>query len=191
MQNKFYRINLNIRAPELRVIGADGKQIGILKLADALAKAHEEGVDVVEIAATAKPPVAKLIDFNKFLYAEDKKERKSKRGVRGGEIKEIRFSPFIAKGDLDFRIKRIKEFIGESNKVRVVVRFHGRQMTKKEFGYGIVKQVRDAVEDVALAESDPKWMGPNLIITFTPIKKDHAKKQDENSGINRETVQSN
>ncbi len=188
MGKKYYRINQFIKAPKLRVIGADGKQIGILEFGEALKKATELEIDLVEIAPNANPPVAKLIDFKKFLYLEGKRERKIGK-AKGGEVKEIRFTPFIAKADFEFRIKRAKEFLGESNKVKIVVRFMGRQLTKKEFGYEILKKVVAALSFCSIPEGEPKWMGRDLTLTLTPIKKgDHGQKQTENQQINIQTV---
>lgn len=184
VEKKFYRINQLIRSPKLRVIGDDGKQIGILTLPEAFEKAKESGLDLVEIAPTAKPPVAKIIDYKKFVYLEEKRARKGKK-TKGGEIKEVRFTPFIAQADFQVRIKRILRFLGEGNKVRVVVKFVGRQLTKKDFGYEIVKNVKVALAQDAEFESDPKWMGPNLSVTVTSIKKaENEKNETENQKIN-------
>jgi len=183
VEKKFYRINQLIKSPKLRVIGDDGKQIGILTLPEAFAKAKESGLDLVEIASTAKPPVAKIIDYKKFVYLEEKRARKSKKS-HGGDIKEVRFTPFIAQADFEVRIKRVLRFLDEGNKVRVVVKFVGRQLTKKDFGYEIIRKVKIALAGQCEFESDPKWMGPNLIATVTPIKKiENERNETENQKI--------
>lgn len=188
MERKFYRINQYIRAPQLRVLGEEGKQVGVMSLSEALTEANKLGVDLVEIAPTANPPVAKLINYKKFQYLEEKRERRSKKAKKGGGVKEVRFTPFIAKADFDFRVKRVTEFLKEANKVKVVVRFTNRQLPKREFGYQILKQVREALSSQAEPETEPKWFGPNLIMTLTPVKGDHEKKQIQNSTVDSPTI---
>jgi translation initiation factor IF-3 len=188
VEKKFYRINHFIKSPTLRVIGDDGKQIGILTISEALAKANEAQLDLVEIAPTAKPPVAKIIDYKKFVYLEEKRARKGKKS-KGGEIKEVRFTPFIASADFDVRIKRAIKFLGEGDKVRIVVKFVGRQISKRDFGYEIVRKAKIALLTAGEFEGDPKWMGPNLIVTVTPIKKiENDKNETENQTVDRPSV---
>lgn len=186
---KFYRINQYIKAPKLRVIGEDGKQIGILSLSEAWEKAKEKQVDLVEIVPFAQPPIAKIIDFKKFCYLEDKKERKAKKGIHGGQIKGIRLTPFIAQGDFDFRVKRAKEFLKKSNKVRVVIRFSGRQLGKKEFGYNLAQKFIEEVSDFGQPEGKPKWLGKDLVFILTPSKlKKNEEEQNENPQISKPPV---
>ena len=139
----FWRVNQNIRSHELRVIDAEGKQIGVLSLREALEKAAEAGLDLVEIAPTAKPPVAKIIDFAKFRYQQEKKEKEFRRKEKkGSEQKEVWLTPFIGESDYDVRLERVKEFLGNGNKVRVVVRFTGPQMSHREFGFQMAEKVK-------------------------------------------------
>ncbi|KKR57784.1 MAG: Translation initiation factor IF-3, partial [Candidatus Woesebacteria bacterium GW2011_GWC2_40_30] len=119
-QNLFWRTDYQIRAPSLRVIDSEGKLIGVLTKDEAVRKAKEANLTLVEIAPNATPPVGKIVDFGKFRYAEEKKARAQAKKVKGGEVKEIRFSPFIAENDFNVRIGRIKEFFADKNKVRVV-----------------------------------------------------------------------
>jgi len=167
---KYYRINQYIQAKEVRVVDETGKQIGILPIFAAIQKAKKVGLDLVEVASEANPPVTKIIDFKKFKYLEAKKEKEEKRGIRGGELKEIRFSPFIAQNDLETRVKRIKEFLKENNKVRVVIRFSGREITKKEFGYKVLDKIMENLSELAEKDSEPKFMGKNLFLTLSPKK---------------------
>jgi len=181
--NKF-RINQQIRAEQVRVIGEDGKQIGILALSEALAKARESQLDLIEIAPTAQPPVVRISDYNKFLYQEEKKNKSAKK-VKGGDIKGIRLTPFIAQGDLDVRVKRSLGFLSEGNKVRVSVRFTGRQLRKREFGYELLKKFAIPMQGFAQSEGEPKWFGRELVLTFAPVKQvatNNAK--TENQEIN-------
>lgn len=190
---KFYRINQNIRAPKLRVIGQDGKQVGILTLNKALEEAKKKAVDLVEVAPAAQPPVAKLVDFKKFRYQEAKKQKQEKKKKRGGALKVIRVSPFIAQADLAQRIKRAREFLDEGDKVKIEVRFFGRQLTKKEFGYKILREFINQLGEKAKTEHDPKWMGKRLILTLISGtgEKDETKEKDktENKKISQPKVQ--
>lgn len=190
---KFYRINLKIRAPKLRVIGQDGKQIAILTLEKALEEAKKLGVDLVEVAPAANPAVAKLIDFKKFRYQEAKKQKEEKKKSRGGDLKVIRVSPFIAEADLAQRIKRTREFLDEGNKVKIEVRFFGRQLTKKEFGYKILREFINQLGEEAKTEHDPKWMGKRLILTLVARtgEKDETKEKNktENKKVSQPKIQ--
>jgi translation initiation factor IF-3 len=135
---KFYRTNDRIFATSLRVLDSEGKQIGILDKNQALERAREEGLDLVEIAPMAKPPVARIIDFKKFLYQEEKKKREEKRKAKVSETKEVRLGPFIEEHDLNVMVGRVREFLTNNDKVRLVVRFKGRQMAHPEFGHQVI-----------------------------------------------------
>lgn len=166
-----YRVNQQIRATELRVIGTDGKQLGILKLAEALEKARDEELDLVEIAPTAKPPVAKIVELGKFRYQEEKKLKKEKKKSKASELKEIRLSPFIADHDFENRIDRISEFLDEKNKVRVVVVFMGRQLDSKKFGYEVLGKVTKRLEGRIAVDMEPKFFGRHLAMVISPLNK--------------------
>lgn len=169
--NLNFRINQQINAPDLRVIGADGKQFGVLKLRDALDKAAELGLDLVEIAPNAKPPVAKIVELGKFKYEQEKKLQKQKRATKASEIKEVRFSPFIAEHDFQNRIERIKEFLVDKQKVRVVVKFTGRQMDSSSFGYKLIERVVGYFKEVIVVDMEPKFLGRHLITVISPTNK--------------------
>ena len=193
MGKKFYRINQFIRAASLRVIGEDGKQIGILPTNQAQNLAREKALDLVEIAPTANPPVARIIDFKKFLYLEEKREREAKKKTRGGELKGIRVTPFIAKADLEVRIRKAEEFLKEGNKVRIAVRFMGRQLGKREFGYQVLKKVTEALSDCSQVEGESKWFGRELVLTLAPAKHQRGKDGQENESqkISQSEIQAN
>ena len=163
-----YRINEQIRAEKLRVIGDDGKQLGILTRLEALEKAKSSGLSLIEIAPSANPPVVKLTDLGKFKYQEEKKLRSQQKKSKGGEIKEIRFSPFIAENDFNFRIGRIKEFLSEKDKVKIVVIFTKRQMGSTRFGYQLIRKILDILGDGVLMDMEPKFFGRYLITTISP-----------------------
>ena len=166
-----WRLNNQIRAPEVRVIGADGKQLGILKTNEALSKAHEAGLDLVEIAPNAKPPVTKIVELGKFRYQEEKRLQKLKKKAKSSELKEVRFSPFIANHDYQTRLDKVREFLDESNKVKIVVVFMGKQMGSTNFGYELLKRIKDDLGNRIAIDMEPKFFGRHLAMVISPIKK--------------------
>ncbi len=155
----------------MRVIDTKGKQVGVMTVVKALDLAKKANLDLVEIAPKAKPPVVKIIDFGKFKYQEEKKLRKQKKKVKGGELKEIRFSPFIGEADYKTRIERIRQFLEVKDKVRVVVKFKGRQMGSKQFGYNLLKKVLKEFEDQVAVDMQPKFLGRHLVMIISPVAK--------------------
>lgn len=172
-----YKVNFQINAPSVRLISDDGKQVGVVTLVEARQQAQATGLDLVEIGPNAKPPVVKLISFAKFKYQEAKKQKAEKKGVKGGELKEIQATPFIGPGDYETRIKRIKEFLATGNKVKINVKFQGRQITHKEFGYSLIDKFKKDLAELATPEGEPKLVGKFLFITVAPAKK--GKKNEE------------
>lgn len=183
--NLFWRTDYQIRAPSLRVIGSDGKLIGVLKKDEAISKAKKEGLTLVEIAPNAAPPVAKIVDYGKFKYSEEKKLKAQAKGVKGGEVKEIRFSPFIAENDFKVRIGRIKEFFADKNKVRVVVVFKGPQMRVKHTGYDVLNKIKAEFGDSIITDMEPKFLGKHLITVFsqTTKRKEKINGKDEDEKV--------
>lgn len=163
----FYRTNERIQAATLRVLDSTGKQIGILPKFEALAKARQLGLDLVEIAPKANPVVAKIIDFKKFLYQQEKKRREEKKKSKTSETKEIRLSPFIDNHDLNVMIRRAREFLEANNKIRLVVKFQGRQIVHPEFGQQVLNKVITAVSDISKVEKEPHFEGKQLITFIT------------------------
>jgi translation initiation factor IF-3 len=149
----------------VRVLTEAGEMLGELSLTDALAKSHELQVDLVEIAPNAKPPVAKLIDFNKFMY-QQKKKKKLGKPVRSGDIKEMWLTPFIADHDLSARIERGKELLKENGKLRIVVRFRRPQMSRRQFGEQVMQRFITGLEE-AVIEKPPKFEGMRLIASVS------------------------
>lgn len=175
-----YRINHQIRAPELRVVAFDGSQIGILPTHEALKKAQDEGLTLIEVAPNAKPPVAKIVDLGKFKYLEEKKARKEKKGIKGGDTKEVRFSPFIGDHDYQTRLSRVEEFLTEKNKVKLVVIFTKRQLGSKQFGYDLLGKIAKNFGERISIDMQPKFLGRYLIMTISPrniIKKVEESKK--------------
>lgn len=179
--NLFWRINEQISAPGLRVIGADGKQVGVMPRAEAIARAKELKVDLVEIASMATPPVAKLVDYQKFRYQEEKKLKAEAKKQKGGELKEIRFSPFIAENDYQTRLARVKEFLAEKNKVRLVVVFKGRQLGSKKFGYELFNKIQSELGEGISVDSDPKFFGRHLAMVISPRLNIKKKETNDNA----------
>ena len=169
--NLFWRTNEQIRSPELRVIGEDGKQLGILKKEEALSAASKKGLTLVEIAPNAKPPVCKIVEFGKFRYQEEKKYRAQLKKTKVSELKEVRFSPFIAENDYNTRLKKVKEFLDDRNKVKLAVVFMGKQMGSKRFGYDLLKKITTELEGTISVDMEPKFLGRNLLMIISPLSK--------------------
>ena len=162
---------------------------------EALFKARQAGLDLVEVASNTNPPVCKIIDFKKFKYQEDKKQRAGKKKNKAGETKEIRFTPFIAKGDYDLRIRRAKGFLKEGEKVRLTIRFVGRQITRKQFGYDLLKKVNTTLGEISKVEVEPKWHGRMLSMVLKPSQKQpsveiekESNEQTKNQKISQQKI---
>jgi translation initiation factor IF-3 len=163
--HKFYRINYQIPAQELRLLDETGKQIGIVSKIEALQKARELDLDIVEISANAKPPVAKLIDYKKFKYQESKKEQESKKNAKNVGVKELRIRPFIGQHDFDTRVKQAKDWLVEGNQVKINVIFKGREITRKEFGFDVLNKFVKAAGEVKIVR-EPHFEGKVLTATL-------------------------
>jgi len=161
------------------VLDAEGKQIGVLGKIEALEKARELGLDLVEVAPKASPPVVRIINFNKFLYQEEKKKREEKRKSKGSETKEVRLGPFMDDHDLDVMMRRAREFLTENNKVKMVVKFTGRQMAHPEFGHQIMEKAIGILSDISKVEKERRFEGRNLISMLSPEKKGNKNNAEE------------
>lgn len=186
-QQRIYRTNERIYATTLRVLDSEGKQIGVLARFEALKKAREVGLDLVEIAPTAKPPVAKIVDFKKFLYQESKKKKEEKKKAKISETKEVRLGPFMNDHDLNVMIRRARGFLTDGDKTRLVVRFIGRQITHPEFGQEVTKKVIDALSDISKVEKEMRFEGKNLITILSPEKK-KGKHEEKNTQVSAKTI---
>ncbi len=180
IQTISYRINHQIKAPELRVVSSDGKQIGVIPTHEAIQKALDEGLTLIEVAPNAKPPVAKIVNFGKFKYEEEKKARKEKKGIKGGDTKEVRFSPFIGEHDYKTRIARVEEFLNDKDKVRLVVVFTRRQLGSKQFGYDLLFKITAHFGERIGVDMQPKFLGRHLMMVISP-KNVVKKKVEETS----------
>ncbi|MBI5613561.1 translation initiation factor IF-3 [Candidatus Gottesmanbacteria bacterium] len=169
-KSRYYRLNYQITSPELRLLDEEGKQIGIVSKIEALQKAKEVGLDVVEIAPNAKPPVAKLIDYKKFKYQEAKKDRESRKSQKNVGVKEIRLRPFIGVHDFETRRLRAQEFVKDGNQVKVAVFFKGRELGRKEFGFETMKKFLAKLEGVKVVR-EARMEGKSLVAMIANDKK--------------------
>lgn len=169
-KHKFYRINYQIVSAELRLLDEEGKQIGVVSRIEALQKAKELNVDVVEVAPNAKPPVAKLIDYKKFKYQEAKKERENRKSQKNVGVKEIRLRPFIGEHDFETRKIRAQEFIENGNQVKINVQFRGRELGRKEFGFEVLKRFITGLGSAKVVR-EPHMEGKILAATVAGDKK--------------------
>lgn len=163
--NQSIRINESIRAKELRVIGADGQQLGILSRAEALKAAEDAGMDLVEISPGANPPVAKVIDWGKYQYQKMKEQQKNKRSSKAGELKQMRFGLKIGSGDLEVKLRKVRGFLDDGHKVRLQIFYRGREMAHKELGYELMDKIITELQDDAIVEQKPQMLGRNLSAT--------------------------
>jgi translation initiation factor IF-3 len=143
----------------VRVIGSSGEQLGVLPIDQALARAQEEGMDLVEISPTAKPPVCKIMDYGKFKYLEKKKQNEAKKKQVVVQLKEVKLRPRTEEHDYEVKLRKIREFLGEANKARVTVMFRGREMSHRELGQKVLQRIIDDIKDVAVIESVPRMEG--------------------------------
>ncbi len=163
-----HQINEEIRDKELRVIGANGDQLGIMSSADALALAEEKELDLVKIAPNAVPPVCKIMDYGKFRFEQLKKEKEAKKNQRVVEVKEIRMSPSIDTNDLNTKVKNAMKFLKDGNRVKVTVRFRGREMAHTSLGEVLLKQFGESCAEVANVEKGAKLEGRNMSMFLSP-----------------------
>ena len=166
-----HQINEEIRDKELRVIGADGSQLGIMTSSDALALAEEKDLDLVKIAPNAVPPVCKIMDYGKFRFEQLKKEKEAKKNQKVVEIKEIRMSPSIDTNDFNTKVKSAVKFLNDGNRVKVTVRFRGREMAHQDLGAQIMERIRTDLAEEAQIEQNPKLEGRQMIMVLAPKKK--------------------
>lgn len=168
---KKHRINGEIRIPEVRLIGVEGEQLGIVRTLEAIRMAEEADVDLVEIAPQAVPPVAKLMDYGKFRYAEQKKAQEAKAKQKQVQIKEIKFRPGTDDGDYKVKLKALIRFLEEGDKCKVTLRFRGREMAHQEIGMRLLDRVREDLDELGLVEQMPKMEGRQMVMMIGPKKR--------------------
>lgn len=165
------RINGEITAPQVRLVGEDAEQLGIVPVAEALRLAEERSVDLVEIAPTAQPPVCKLMDYGKFRYREQKKAHEAKLKQKQIQVKEIKFRPGTDEGDYKIKLGKLIQFLEDGDKCKVTLRFRGREMAHQEFGVRLLERVRADLASVGVVEQFPKLEGRQMVMVLAPKKK--------------------
>ncbi len=169
--NKQNRRNQEIRVPRVRVIGSDGEMIGVLTRDEALSMAEDEGLDLVEIQPQADPPVCKIMDFGKFKFEAQKKASEAKKKSKQVEIKEVKFRPVTDEGDYQIKLRKMRGFLEEGDKIKVNIRFRGREMSHQELGREIANRIEtDLGEDIVI-ESRPRLEGRQMVMMIAPKKK--------------------
>ncbi len=163
-------INEQIRDKEVRLVGADGEQLGIVSVKEAQAMAREQGLDLVKVAPKAKPPVCKIIDFGKFRYEQTKREKEAKKKQNVISVKEVRLSPNIEEHDINTKMKQANKFLTKGNKVKVSVRFRGRELAHTSVGRTILLEFAKDLEEISEIEKRPKMEGRSMVMFLTPKK---------------------
>lgn len=183
-----FRVNGKIRAREVRVIDTDGSQLGVIQLADAINLARAKGVDLVEIAAAATPPVCRLVDFGKFRYEQAKKEKESRKHQHANKVKEIQLSPQIDVHDFGVKLSHAIDFLCEEMKVKVTLRFRGREMAHKEFGFQQIDKFTKEVTPYGHPDSAAKLVGKGITVMFSPLPRTKRAKNPRQDEIDAETA---
>lgn len=166
--SKDLRVNEAIRAREVRLVAEDGEQLGVMSVKEALKIAMERGVDLVEVAPGAKPPVCRLMDYGKFKYEQSKREREARKKQRVINIKEVKLRPNIENHDFEVKAKNAIRFLREGDKVKVTIMFRGREISHAQLGRNLCLRMAGLVKDMAHVEREPKVEGRNMIMILTP-----------------------
>jgi translation initiation factor IF-3 len=170
-QEKAQRLNEEITAPEVRLIGLEGEQVGIVPVRQALSLAEEAGVDLVEIAPLATPPVCRIMDFGKFKYQEAKRAHEAKLKQKQIQVKEVKFRPGTDDNDYQIKMRNLVKFLQEGDKAKITLRFRGREMAHQEFGMRMLERIKADLEEVGQVEQFPKMEGRQLVMVIAPTKK--------------------
>ncbi|WP_432486963.1 translation initiation factor IF-3 [Kineococcus sp. SYSU DK018] len=173
------RINDRIRVPEVRLVGPNGEQVGIVRVEDALRLADEAGLDLVEVAPQARPPVCKLMDFGKFKYESDMKAREARKNQTNTILKEIRFRLKIDPHDYGTKKGHVERFLKAGDKVKVMIMFRGREQSRPEMGFRLLQRLAEDVSDLGSVESSPRQDGRNMVMVIGPHKKKAEAKAEE------------
>jgi translation initiation factor IF-3 len=185
-QSPAVRVNGKIRAREVRVIGTDGQQLGVFSLVDAINMARAKGVDLVEIAATAVPPVCRLVDYGKFRYEQAKKDKEARKHQHANKVKEIQLSPQIDPHDFGVKLSHAIDFLCEEIKVKVTLRFRGREMAHKEFGFQQIAKFTREVAPYGHPDFEAKLVGKGITVMFSPLPRNKRAKHPRQDELNTE-----
>ena len=162
------RMNEDIRVPEVRLIDQNGQNVGVVATSAAMARAVEAGLDLVEISPDSNPPVAKILDYGKFKYQEKKKAAEARKRQKVVEIKEIKMRPSIDDHDYDVKMRSMKRFFDEGDKVKVTLRFRGRELSHQELGWQVLQRVKADTEPLAKVEAEPRMEGRQMVMVLAP-----------------------
>nr|WP_255675969.1 translation initiation factor IF-3 [Pusillimonas sp. MFBS29] len=168
---KAHRINGEIRIPEVRLIGVDGEQLGVVRTSEALQLSEQHEVDLVEIAPNASPPVCRLMDYGKFKYQEQKRQHEARAKQKVIQVKEVKFRPGTDEGDYQVKLRNLRRFIEDGDKAKVTLRFRGREMAHQELGMRVLERVRDDLAEICQVEAMPKLEGRQMVMVLAPRKK--------------------
>jgi translation initiation factor IF-3 len=161
-------VNWAIKVPEVRVINSDGKQVGVMPLKEAMKIAEEQGLDLVEVAANANPPVCRIMNYGKYKYQQSKRTHEARKHQTVIQVKEVKLRPRTEEHDFQFKLRHAKRFLSEGNKVKVSILFRGREMAYPEFGTEILKRFIDGVKDLMVVEQAPRLEGRNMVTILAP-----------------------
>jgi translation initiation factor IF-3 len=185
-QDRAQRINGEINAPEIRLVGVEGEQLGIVAIADAIAQAEAAELDLVEIAPLAEPPVCRIMDFGKFKYREAKRQHEARLKLKQIQVKEVKFRPGTDEGDYKIKLRNLIRFLGEGDKAKVTLRFRGREMAHQEFGIRLLERIRGDLEPHSVVEQFPRLEGRQMVMLLAPKKvvvaKHHPHKPEAGKG---------
>jgi translation initiation factor IF-3 len=165
------RVNEKIRVPNVRLIDETGQQVGIVSAQEALQRAQQVGLDLVEVSPESKPPVCRIQDYSKYLFEQQKKERAAKSNAHKSDIKEVRLRPGTGQGDLDIKAKHAREFLADGHKVSLLLQFRGREMSHRELGIDMIRKFAAQLSDVAKIEQEPRLEGKRMFAMLTAINK--------------------
>ncbi len=170
-QKKRILRNEEIEAYELRVIGDDSKQIGVMNREDALRAAQERGLDLVEVDPNATPPVCKILDYGRYVFEQNKRTHAARKRQKQIQVKEIKLRPGTDKGDYDVKLRNVLRFLEQGDKTKITLRFRGREMVHQDLGVKLLERVREDLNEVALVEQEPKLEGRQLTMVMAPRKR--------------------
>ncbi|WP_215796564.1 translation initiation factor IF-3 [Paludibacterium paludis] len=170
-QEREARINGEITAREIRLVGMEGEQLGIMGLREAMALAEESDVDLVEISPTAQPPVCKLMDYGKYKYEQSKKRHEAKQKQKQVQVKEIKFRPGTDEGDYQVKLRNLIRFLSDGDKAKITLRFRGREMAHQDIGLALLKRVEADLVEVGTVEQFPRLEGRQMVMMISPKKK--------------------
>ncbi len=165
------RVNREITVPEVRLIDAEGQQVGIVRTREAVERAAEEGLDLVEIVPNVEPPVCRLMDFGRFLFDQKKKKAEARKNQKQVEIKEIKFRPGTEEGDYQVKLRNLTRFLNEGDKAKVTMRFRGREHAHRELGLELLQRVEKDLASISILEQQPQMEGRQMVMVLGPKKK--------------------